>query len=142
MSNILIDSCFWYALFDASDTHHSKAQKLAEYLDFGKIIIPFPILYETLNTRFVKRKHWISIFNEYLTRETTVIVFDDKYRGKALETTMIDSQLGTRPMSLVDMTIRLMLDDVNLNISTLITFNVGDFIDVCSSKRIELISEG
>jgi hypothetical protein len=43
-------------------------------------------------------------------------------------------------MSLVDITLRLMLDDVNLKIDALITFNVGDFVDVCSAKGIELIS--
>ena len=141
MSNILIDSCFWYALFDKSDEHYNKAQNLLKYLEFGKIILPYPTLYETLNTRFVKRREWTTIFNEYMHKETTILVGDDKYKEKALFNTMNSSIKSLRPMSLVDMIIRFMLDDVNLNIDAFITFNVGDFVDLCVNKGIKLIHE-
>jgi predicted nucleic acid-binding protein len=141
MSNILIDSCFWFALFDKSDEHYDKAQNLSSYLEFGKIILPFPILYETLNTRFVKRKEWTSIFYNYLNNDSTILISDELYRKKALSNTLNNSINSIRPLSLVDMTIRFMLDDINLNINALITFNKKDFVDLCSNKGIELISE-
>ena len=143
MSNILVDSCFWYALFDSSDEHHNKAKKMIDYLDYGNIILPFPILYETLNTKFSKREDWMRTFEEYKNRKNTFLVPDNEYREQALSDTFFYSlkRKRLRPMALVDMSIRLMLEDVNLNINALITFNVGDFIDICHSKRIELISE-
>jgi hypothetical protein len=138
--NILIDSCFWYALFDESDEYYPKVQKMIDYLEFGNIILPYPILYEALNTRFVKRKEWVVVFNEYMNRESTILISDENYKAIALPITLTNSISHIRPMSLVDITLRLMLDDVNLKIDALITFNVGDFVDVCSAKGIELIS--
>ena len=138
MNNILVDSCFWYALFDNSDEYHYKAQKMKDYLEFGNIILPFPILYETLNTRFSKKENWMSMFEEYKNRKNTFLIPDTEYRERALSNTFFYK--GKRPMALVDMSIRLMLEDINLNVNTLITFNVGDFIDICISKGIELIS--
>ncbi|GHT65997.1 hypothetical protein AGMMS50239_26750 [Bacteroidia bacterium] len=138
MTNILIDSCFWYSMFDKYDEHYNKVQHMQEYLEFGNIILPYPIIYETLNTRFVKRKEWLTTFNDLLKRESTVLVSDEPYKVKALSSVLSNT---TRPLSLVDMTIRLMLDDIDLNINALITFNVEDFIDICSNKRIELISK-
>lgn len=139
MNNILIDTCFWYAFFDASDEHYDKAQKMADYLKSGILVLPFPVLYETLDTRFCNRKEWVILFNEIINRNTTTLVPDDNYREKALRNTFFTND--RRPMSLVDMTIRFMLEDVNLNLNALITFNKKDFIDICHSKRIELISE-
>ena len=141
MSNILIDSCFWYALFDDSDEHHYKAQKIKHYLDFGNIIIPFPVLYETLNTKFSKKEIWMSGFQEYMNRKTTSLIPDAKYREQALSNTFFYSLNRKRPMALVDMAIRLMLEDINLNVNTLITFNVRDFVDICNSKSIKIVSK-
>lgn len=141
MNNILVDSCFWYALFDKSDKYYYKAQEMKDYLELGNIILPFPSLYETLNTRFSKRENWMFAFEEYIKRETTFLIPDTTYREQALSNTFFYSLSQKRPMALVDISIRLMLEDVNLNINTLITFNVGDFFDICASKSIELISE-
>jgi hypothetical protein len=111
------------------------------YLEFGNLILPYPVLYETLNTRFSKRENWMTEFEKYTKRQTTVLVPDAEYREKALSNTFFYSLRQKRPMALVDMSIRLMLEDVKLNINALITFNVGDFVDICASKRIELISD-
>lgn len=139
--NILIDSCIWYALLDKSDPNYSRAQTMKDYFDIGNIVMVYPVLYETLNTRFVKRNDWVNIFNQYVQKNTTVLLHDEKYKHNALEKT-IESAMGiNRPMSMVDMCIRMILDDVNIKIDALITFNVGDFIDVCHNKGIELISQ-
>jgi predicted nucleic acid-binding protein len=141
MNNILIDSCFWYALFDSSDEHHHQAIEMKDYLEFGNIILPYPVLYETLNTRFSKRNNWMSAFKGYMERKTTVLIPDTEYREKALSNTYFYSLVQKRPMALVDISIRLMLEDIKLNINAMITFNVEDFVDVCTSNRIALISE-
>jgi predicted nucleic acid-binding protein len=139
MNNILIDTCFWYALYDEADEHYKKAQKMVNYIEIANIVLPYPVLYETLNTRFCNRKEWITSFNEIIKRNTTILVPDDRYRKSALKETFFKNE--KRPMSFVDMTIRFMLEDINLNLNALITFNKKDFIDLCYSKRIELISE-
>jgi hypothetical protein len=46
-----------------------------------------------------------------------------------------------RPLSLVDTVIREMLSDESLKIDYLITFNIKDFIDVCSRRNITILSE-
>lgn len=138
MTNILVDTCFWYALYDESDQYHATAQKIQDYLEYGNILIPHPVLYETLNTKFTK-KH-IRRFDDYLKRDSTFLISDEKYKSIALNLVLESSIEGKRPMSLVDMTIRLMMEDVNLHIGALITFNVGDFVDICCPNRIELIS--
>ena len=53
--NLLLDSGFWYALYDVRDPFHERANTFATYLDFYTLVIPWPSLYETLNTRFVRR---------------------------------------------------------------------------------------
>lgn len=32
--NLLLDSGFWYALYDATDPHHEEADHFTEYLEF------------------------------------------------------------------------------------------------------------
>jgi hypothetical protein len=44
-----------------------------------------------------------------------------------------------RPISLVDMVIRYILDDVNIRKDCLLTFNRRDFVDVCRKRQIEIL---
>ena len=55
MRRLIFDTCFWFALYDPNDSWHSLASKMISDFESGdvKIIIPFPSLYETLNTDFV-----------------------------------------------------------------------------------------
>jgi predicted nucleic acid-binding protein len=141
MSNILIDTCFWYALFDARNLNHHKANELVHYLDIGNIIIPYPTLYETINTRFTRNKVWVDEFEKLLKNKNVLFVEDIEYKENALSLTFDSTLNRNRPLSLVDMVIRLMLEDVNLKIDYLISFNSGDFIDLCLKKGITLINE-
>ena len=61
---------------------------------------------------------------------------DDSYRSEALELTLREQK---RNISLVDNIIRLMLDDKNVGAKGLITFNVGDFQDVCQKNSIDIL---
>ena len=54
MENVLTDSGIWFALFDPRDQHAAQADEKAEYLDLLHIVMPWPILYETLRTRLVR----------------------------------------------------------------------------------------
>jgi predicted nucleic acid-binding protein len=141
MKSILIDTCFWYALFDPRDAYHEKANELVELLDLGKTIIPFPTLYETFNTRFSKNKNWVESFENILQSNNVEYIEDLNYKEDALSMTFDSTLNKNRPLSLVDMIIRLMLDDDNLKVDYLITFNTGDFVDICHKRRIELIDK-
>lgn len=141
MNSVIVDSGFWYALFDPRDQYHLKANELVEYLNLATVIVPFPILYETLNTRFNKKRQWVSEFNRFLFSVNTIVFNDEIYKNSALSLTIESSNNTERHLSLVDMVLRLMLDDVNVKIDYLITFNAGDFIDVCQRRNILIISE-
>lgn len=141
MNNILIDTCFWYALFDPRDSDHEKAIELLPYLDLGYLIIPYPTLYETINTRFSRNRAWVEEFEKILKNKNVQFIEDIEYKENALSLTFDSTLNKKRAFSLVDMVIRLMLEDVNIKIDYLISFNTGDFIDLCHKKGIKLIDK-
>ena len=139
--NVLIDTGFWYAFYDESDEHHDKAIKLMPYLEKHTILIPYPSLYETINTRFSKRTIWMSSFRSLMNSSTCCFVHDEKYKEDTLKMTFSTSLEKRRPISLVDMVMRQMLDDVNLKTDAIVTFNPEDFYDVCMKKNKIIISD-
>lgn len=59
--NCIVDTGFWFGLYDKNDSleYHNAAIRIAPKLErFNKIIIPWPSLYETLNTKFMKSPNW------------------------------------------------------------------------------------
>lgn len=139
MSNIILDTCFWRAIYDSKDAHYLKAQSIAaKFIDniAYKILVPYPTMYELLRIEFVKNKAILSSVGTLLNKECFEKICDVKYRDKALELTFSNNK---RNLSVVDNLIRLMLEDTNLRINGIVTFNVGDFNDVCRNKSITLI---
>ncbi len=132
--NIILDTGFWYALYDKRDQYHEDAQLYSEYLTHHKLIIPWPTLYETLNTRFTRRHNWISGFKGFARKQATIIE-DNEYKEKALNTVLQTN--STHPKySLVDLVIREILSDYSIKIDTIITFNYRDFADICQKRNI------
>ncbi len=140
MNNIIIDTGFWFALFNKEDQHHKQAVEIVEYLELGNILIPFPTLYETINTKFSKMKEWFSEFEKILNKENVKLINDEEYKNDALNLSLEYSLRKDRPLSLVDNIIRLMLDDDHIKIDYLISFNIKDFVDICQNKRIEILN--
>ena len=62
---------------------------------------------------------------------------DSQYRDDAYEQTVRTAR--RRPMSLVDMVMRLMLEDVNVSVNGLLTFTQKDFHDVCRKRDLEML---
>lgn len=139
MNNILIDSGFWFGLYDKRDAYFNQANELYHYLSLGTILIPYPSLYETINTRFAKKKEGIEAFEKLINKPEVVLLDDNDYKSEALELTMNSAIRMNKPYSLVDMIIRLMLSDENLKIDYFISFNPYDFFDVCSKKGITIL---
>lgn len=139
MKNVVIDTGFWFALYDERDEYHHSAVKIMDSLINCRFLLPFPTLYETLNTAFTKNKRLLE-FKTHVDKAECELIHDNEYKLQALHDTFESSIFKGRHISLVDMIIRHMLDDVNLHVEGLISFNPGDFDDVCRRHGIELIS--
>ena len=133
---VMADTGFWIALYDVTDQHHSKAVEMMEQPALGTFLFPWPLHYELLRTRFVKRAGWVESFLGVIKQQRIKTIDDRKYRGKALDLTMQWASGGRRTISLVDMVVRLVLDDSPYRIRGFIMFNPGDFSDVCLSRGI------
>lgn len=140
MRRLIFDTCFWFALYDPSDSKHSLASKMISDFENSdvKIIIPFPSLYETLNTDFVSKKKQLAAFREALSNRGKIeFVFDEPYKEEACSMTF--DQDKDKKASLVDNVILLMLEDKSLNIDAVVTFNGRDFAEPCRKHRKEMI---
>lgn len=132
---LLVDTGFWIALYDTTDSRHAKAIANSDLVEEYPVVVPWPVLYETVGTRIVKRREF-SRFEDVLKRGNAVLLEDSPYREACLDDVFSD---GNRPLSLVDLVIRRILDDTSVRIEGLITFNPKDFADVCARRRIEIV---
>lgn len=136
--NIVADTGFWIALFDERDRHHEAALRIGGRIEHFNLLIPWPTLYETINTRFAKREKCRQGLKIFLDKPNTVKVDDAPYKDKAIEEVI--SPRSKRYFSAVDYIIRNILEDSNIKTDALITFNEADFSDVCYRNGIELVS--
>ncbi|WP_027371277.1 type II toxin-antitoxin system VapC family toxin [Desulfovermiculus halophilus] len=134
---LLLDTGFWFALYDSGDTYHRQALEVADFLDVHGLVVPWPTLYETLNTRLARRRTAMQRFAHLLAGPNVHLLPDEDYRDAALEA--VCSPSGPhRALSLVDAVLRLVVADTNVQIDALITFNPGDFSDVCQKAGVEV----
>lgn len=134
----ITDTCFWFAFFDKRDQYHTIALSKADLIESIPLAVPWPCLYETLNTAFLKDSITMQRFEDLLKRPSVRLFDDHDYRDDAFNLVADWSKRKHRTISLVDMVVRLMLEDAKLRIGYLFTFNPRDFIDVCTTNRIEL----
>jgi len=134
---IIADTGFWIALFDRGDAGHSRAIEVYRSIQNGVLLMPWPIYYEVLRTRFVRQPTWVDQFSKFLVSSRTIQIDDQSYRGDALNQTFAACREG-RSISLVDMVIRLVLRDEKFRIVRLLTFNPKDFHDICRDRNIPI----
>jgi predicted nucleic acid-binding protein len=132
---ILVDSGFWFALFNENDKYRSEALKIEDDIQVHSLLIPWPTLYETVNTKAVKKPHNVARLKRFIEKPSTKLVDDAPYRENSLQFVL---ENNSRHFSLVDHVVRSMLLDKSLPIDGFISFNPGDFHDVCGS-RIEML---
>lgn len=137
---ILADSGFWFALLNSRDEYYDEAIKIAMEVSNCKLLFPWPVLYEVVNTRFVKSQHQVIEFERIMKRTSSVKIDDEKYRNNCLETVFEWARGKKRSISLVDSVIREILSDEKIKIDGFITFNLGDFSDVLSKRKIQVVS--
>jgi predicted nucleic acid-binding protein len=134
---LIVDSGFWIAMFDPRDQYHHDALTLPVDLDTLTVLVPWPSLYETVSTRFVRDRRRLAPLLAALKSPNVLLLDDHPYRDDAYAG--MESAATARPLSLVDRVIRLMLADSSLRVKALLTFNRADFADVCRSHSIELL---
>jgi predicted nucleic acid-binding protein len=134
-----VDTCFWIAYFDPTDSQHKDAREWSKTIFDYHVICPFPTLYEFLNTRFSRNKYKrINEFDMLIKKKIIEFIYDDNYRNDILDD-YIEKNKYFPQCSLVDMVINRMIDDINLKINYLFTYNSKDFINVCNKRNVELL---
>lgn len=149
MNTICVDSCFLIALYNETDEDHPRAKRLfLEYLDVvqNQLLVPWPVLYESISTKMVKNRKRMDMLNkdwETLEKQGRLALLDDlRFREKAITESFKELQKESgryRVLSLADRVIRNILCEVDIKIDGFITFDVGDFIDVCTKFRRVII---
>lgn len=137
--NICADSGFLIALYDNADQHHAEASGHFTTLfqsTANRLLVPWPILYETVSTRVARRRNALALLERHwkrlLLRRQLELLSDLPFRDGIVEECF--AELGRnrpRALSAADRVVRRMLSDKQLRIDAFITFNVGDFADVC-----------
>lgn len=136
---LLVDSGFFFALFNTRDQHHNEACDKQEWLENLSIVMPWPILYETINTRFVRRPDIIARFESIIRAPDTLFLDDNSYRLEAYKSTLDLAKSRRHTLSLVDSILYAIIDDINVRIDAMLTFNSRDFSHVCRINRVELL---
>lgn len=140
---LLVDTGIWIALFERRERDllaPSVRREILDHLGAGPVLVPWPTLYETVNTRFAKDAAAMANLAKVVTARGTVLLDDTPYRDGAREACFVTET--TRRFSLVDGCLRRMLFDVGLRVKRFATFNGRDFQDVCRRRRIEIVPNG
>lgn len=138
---VLVDSSFFFALFTRTDSWHQCAVENLDIFEEFPIIIPWPILYETMNTRFVRNLENVRRFERVVRRHDATLLDDSKYRSVAYAETLEGAgRLGPYGgKSLVDSVLHAILADPNIRLTAMLTFNHRDFAHICAARDVEII---
>ena len=135
---LLPDSGFFFALYDPRDTHHVSAYGKREWLELLPIVLPWPVLYEAVNTRFARRREVLARFDAIVMHPNTELLDDSPYRSDSYRTVLEMGRRG-RPLSLVDAVLRAVIEDTNVAITAILAFNRADFMDICQQNSVEVL---
>jgi predicted nucleic acid-binding protein len=133
---IIADSGYWFALFNERDNYRTEALIIEEEIQMHSLLVPWPTLYEVINTRFIRREHNAIQLKRFLDSPSTILIEDGPYREASLAFVL---ENRTHTYSLVDHIVRSMLEDISLRIDAFIGFNPSDFYDICDSRGIEML---
>ena len=138
MQRILVDSGFFFALVEPRDRHHEDALDRQHWLDMFPAVLPWPILYETVNTRLVRDPDKVAQFERLANAPETEFVDDSPYRRAAYEDVIVRAKAG-HPLSLVDAILHSIITDPDIRLDAMLTFNLSDFGNVCSERGIDIL---
>ena len=139
MKYLLFDTCFWFGLLCPQDSDHQKAEQMfKEFVNSEvRILVPYPTLYETLNTEFVDNKMILYEFNRILSdKEHVILVDDEKYKDNAYDKTI--RQHKDTKVSLVDNIIMEIARANEIKVDGIVSFNERDFGPFCKERQMTL----
>lgn len=134
--SVLMDSCIWFDYLEAKEETVQFYNILNR--ERAVFIVPYPSLYEVLNTRLVRRRQKLFIFENILTTPQIRFFDDVPYRDDARREVFDKARWGF-DYSFVDCVFREILMDRDNRIDYLATINTKDFADVCALRNIEII---
>ena len=151
MKNFLADTGYLIALYDRSDDPLQVQMARRSFRRIfqaaeNSLVIMWPVLYETLNTRLTRRIHIVEQIERQWTKleGTSQIQYldDEPFRTRSLVEWRNELRRGRhyRPLSLVDRVLRNAILSP-LKLSAILTFNRVDFEDVCSKREISIIPQ-
>jgi|GEM_PF-5250023 len=142
MKTILLDTGYWIALF--SPENEKEKQDVVEYVselideNNYKVIIPFPTLYEFLNSKLSRKGRQKFNLESELSKQKYEKIYDEKYRKKALENFFKQFSFVNYDISLVDEIIKEMIEDTTLKTDIIVTFDNG-LKNYARSMNVEVI---
>lgn len=149
--NLCLDACFLIGLYDPRDQHHARARDLfAEHFEQPSrnvAVLVWPALYEAVSTQLVRNRVRTSEmereFRGLRALQRLDYLDDAPYREQAFDNCFMElekPQGSYRALSLTDRVLRSVLSDVNVRVDAILTFNVGDFADVCRKSGRTVLS--
>lgn len=142
MKTILLDTGYWIALF--SPEKEKEKQEIVEFVsqlideNNYSIIIPFPTLYEFLNTKLSRKKGERIKIETELSKDKYKKIYDDRYREKALKNFSEQFSFVNYDISLVDEVIKEMIEDDTLKTDIIVTFDEA-LKNFARSMNVEVI---
>jgi predicted nucleic acid-binding protein len=139
MYKIIIDTSYWISLYDPTDDPNktADAERISSEIEEEEIIIPFPTLYEFVNSRLSRKEAKLE-FEKLLKKPNINRLDDGKYKEKALENFFIKSKYDFTDISLVDEVLKLIIEDKKVKIDYIVSFDSG-LINHAISKGIRTI---
>lgn len=122
---ILLDTCFWIALYNNGDQYNEVAERIANQIEEEELFLPFPSLYEFINSKFSRNRELVFEFENLLSRPNVHLINDSEYLNIALENFFRQHKEAYTDLSLIDEVIKLMLSDRNMRIDYFVTFDEG-----------------
>lgn len=138
--NILADTCFWISLCDPTEHDHADVVAIMEKImgdKTHKILVPHPVLYETLCSDMVKKPKQVLLLSQYFRQ--VVKVSDSEYVEAAYNLVEQQADMGRGTASMVDIAIMLMADDTKNNVKAILTRNGRNFAVFCQKRGIPMV---
>lgn len=134
---ILLDTGFLFALLSPRDEHHERANRIYDQIEKFHGLVPWPVLYEVLNTKLVRGPDRLGRLKVLLQSPGIRRIADEPYREGALA----ECFEGGTSASLVDRVLAGVVLDPNVRVHAIVTFNPRDFTSAARKRRIAMIGQ-
>ena len=104
-----------------------------------RAVLPWPILYETINTRLVGNPERIAQIERLANAPDTEFIEDSPYRRTAYEDVIARAKAMNQPLSLVDAILHSIIADRDVRVDAMLTFNRRYFASICSERGVEIL---